>query len=112
MLIQPTGGSVADLRPAIREFNELVRAGIPKEKLALILSRINKDTEIEAAKLYIEDAGYNLIDGAIRQKLAYALAQNVGLAVTEVKAKKLREEADQAMTALVDAILARSEKAA
>lgn len=107
LLIQPSGGSLADLRPAIREFNELVRQGVPKEKLAMILSRINKETEEEGAKIYIQDAGYTLIDGALRQKLAYALAMNEGATVTEVKAKKMREEADVAVNAMTDAILAR-----
>lgn len=112
LLIQPTGGSLADLRPAIREFNELVKSGIPKAKLALILSRIRKDTEEEAAKLYIQDAGYTLIDGALRDKLAYALAMDKGAAVTEVTAKKMKEEARAAVSALVDAILSRVEAAA
>lgn len=112
LLIQPSGGSLADLRPAIREFNELVKQGIPKEKLALILSRIRKDSEEEAAKLYIQDAGYSLIDGALRDKLAYAMAMDKGAAVTEVTSKKMKEEARAAVSALVDAILSRLEPAA
>ena len=112
LLIQPTGGSLADLRPAIREFNELVRQGVPKEKLALILSRIRKDTEQEAATLFIGDTGYTLIEGALRDKLAYALAMDKGAAVTEVTAKKMKEEAKAAVSALVDAILSRLEGAA
>jgi chromosome partitioning protein len=107
LLVQPSGGSLADLRPAIREFNELVRQGIPKDKLTLILSRIRKETEEEAAKLYIQDAGYSLIDGALRDKLAYAMAMDKGAAVTEVSGKKMKEEAKAATTALVDAILSR-----
>ena len=112
LLIQPSGGSLADLRPAIREFNELVGQGIPKAKLALILSRMRKDTEEEAAKIYIQDAGYTLIDGALRDKLAYAMAMDKGAAVTEVAGKKMKEEARAAVNALVDAILSRMEPAA
>lgn len=112
LLVQPTGGSLADLRPAIREFNELVKEGVPKGKLALILSRIRKETEEEAAKLYIQDAGYTLIDGALRDKLAYAMAMDKGAAVTEVKGKKMQEEAKTAVNALVDAIISRMEAAA
>lgn len=107
LLVQPSGGSLADLRPAIREFNELVRQGIPKDRLALILSRIRKETEEEAAKLYIQDAGYSLIDGALRDKLAYAMAMDKGAAVTEVTAKKMQAEAKQAVSALVSAIVSR-----
>jgi chromosome partitioning protein len=32
LVVQPTGASVDDLRPAVREFHALVKAGIPKEK--------------------------------------------------------------------------------
>lgn len=112
LLIQPTGGSLADLRPAIREFNELVRQGIPKDKLALILSRIRKDTEEEAAKIYIQDAGYTLIEGALRDKLAYAMAMDKGHSVTEVTSKKMREEAQQAVRSIVDMVIDRLEAAA
>ncbi len=109
LLIQPTGGSKADLRPAIREFNELVIAGVPRDRLALILSRMRKNTEEEAAKLYIQEAGYTLIDGALRDKLAYALAMDAGAAVTEVSGKKMREEAQNAVRAIVDLILSKLE---
>ena len=112
LLIQPTGGSKADLRPAIREFHELVKQGVPRDKLSLILSRMRKDTEEEAAKFYIQEAGYTLIDGALRDKLAYALAMDAGAAVTEVSGKKMREEAQAAVRAIVDLILSRLEVAA
>ena len=35
LVVQPTGASLDDLRPAVREFHGLVKAGIPKEKLIL-----------------------------------------------------------------------------
>ena len=39
LIVQPTSGSLDDLRPAIVLFHELVQAGIPRERLVLALSR-------------------------------------------------------------------------
>ena len=31
LVVQPTGASVDDLRPAVREFHALIKAGIPQD---------------------------------------------------------------------------------
>jgi hypothetical protein len=43
--VQPTGASVDDLRPAVREFHALVKEGIFKDKLAFALNRIGTAAE-------------------------------------------------------------------
>jgi len=35
LVVQPTGASLDDLRPAVREFHALIKAGVPKDKLIL-----------------------------------------------------------------------------
>lgn len=115
LLIQPSGASLDDMRPAIREFNDLVKKGVPKARLAMILGRVKSEAEIRDATAFIEEAGYRVLPGTLRDMPAYRAAMAMGASVTEVKAKKLREEAEKAVSALVDAILgddARGEDAA
>lgn len=63
LVVQPTGASVDDLRPAVREFHALVQAGIPKAKLAFALNRIGTAAEEADARAYIAEAGYATLDG-------------------------------------------------
>src|SRR5271163_2900893 len=53
LVVQPTGASVDDLRPAVREFHALVKAGIPKAKLTFALNRIGTAAEEAEARAYI-----------------------------------------------------------
>jgi chromosome partitioning protein len=39
-VVQPTGPSADDLRPAVLTFHELVRAGVPAERLTFAICRI------------------------------------------------------------------------
>jgi chromosome partitioning protein len=87
LIIQPTSGSIDDLRPAIVLFHDLVQAGIPKERLVLALSRTLAAGEEDAARSYIGKAGYEVLAGAIPERAAYREAHNRGQAVTEAKGR-------------------------
>jgi chromosome partitioning protein len=87
LVVQPTSGSIDDLRPAIMLFHELVQADIPNERLVLALSRTLTTTEEDAARAYIAKAGYEVLAGAIPERAAYREAHNRGEAVTEAKAR-------------------------
>ena len=83
LVVQPTGASTDDLRPAIREFHALVKAGIPKEKLTFALNRIGTPAEEAETRAYIAEAGYTVLTGCLLERPAYRKAQNMGHAVTE-----------------------------
>jgi chromosome partitioning protein len=85
LIVQPTTGSVDDLRPAIVFFHELVQADIPKERLVIALSRTLSAAEEDAARTYVAKAGYEVLAGAIPERAAYREAHNRGAAVTEAK---------------------------
>src|SRR6185436_20351055 len=53
LVVQPTGASLDDLRPAILLFHELAAAGIPRERLVMALCRILSAAEEEMARQYI-----------------------------------------------------------
>lgn len=102
LLVQPSGPGIDDLDPAIVLFHELVRAGVPRERLVMALCRVSSRGEEEAARSYVQKAGYAVLPGSIPELAAYREAHNRGQAVSEMKHK-----APNARTnALMDGLLA------
>ncbi|MGA7619994.1 MAG: ParA family protein [Candidatus Binatus sp.] len=104
LVVQPTGASVDDLRPAIREFHALVKAGISKAKLTFALNRIGTPAEEAEARNYIAEAGYVALDGCLLERPAYRKAQNTGYAVTETSYVGLNVKADALIQAMIDKV--------
>jgi chromosome partitioning protein len=104
LVVQPTGASVDDLRPAVREFHALVQAGVPKTKLAFALNRIGTEAEEAEARAYITEAGYDVLDGCLLERPAYRKAMNVGRAITETSYAGLNAKADSLIQALIDRV--------
>ncbi len=101
LIVQPAGASADDLEPAILTFHELTKAGIPKQRLVIAICRVLSAGEEATVRAYVEDAGYQVLDGAIYERIAYREAQNRGQAITETKVAKLNQQAD----ALIEALL-------
>ena len=104
LVVQPTGASVDDLKPAVREFHALIQAGIPKDKLVFALNRIGTTTEETEARAYIAEAGYAVLDGCLPERPAYRKAQNIGRAITETSFRNLNNTADALIQALIDRV--------
>lgn len=104
LVVQPTGASVDDLKPAVREFHALVKAGIPKTKLAFALNRIGTDAEEAEARSYLVEAGYDVLDGCLPERPSYRKAQNAGYSVTETKHTTLNKRADALIQSLTDKV--------
>jgi chromosome partitioning protein len=106
LVVQPTGASADDLVPTVLTFHELVKAGVPKERLAVAVCRVLSAGEEATVRAYVAEAGYEVLAGAIPERIAYREAQNRGQALTETKVGKLNREADQLMEALLDKVAA------
>ena len=104
LVIQPTGASLDDLFPAVREFHALVKAGIPREKLVFALNRLGTDSEESETREYLGQAGYGVLDGALFERPAYRRAQDQGLAITETQFGTLNKRADTLIQAIIDRI--------
>ena len=104
LVVQPSGPSLDDLRPAVREFHALVKAGIPANRLTFALNHIGTDAEEADARAFLEDAGYFVLAGYLPERPAYRRAQNVGHAVTETKFAALNARADALMQSLVEKV--------
>lgn len=112
LLVQPTSGSLDELRPAVLFFHDLVRAGVPRDKLVLALSRTSSAAEEDAARTYLGKAGYEVLAGSLPERGGYRSAQNAGQAVTEVPQRALREPAYELMEALFERVSGQLEAAA
>lgn len=104
LVVQPTGPGLDDLRPAVRVFHGLVKAGIPKGRLVFALNHIGTDAEAEAAREYIKEADYSVLPGYLPERPAYRIAQNDGLAVTETRFASLKKQADTLIQSLIDRV--------
>jgi chromosome partitioning protein len=101
LLVQPTGASFDDLRPAVLLFHELVKAGIPKSRLILALCRVLTSAEEKAARSYLDVTGYEALAGSIRERAGYRDALNRGRALTETEEVALNKRADVLMESLL-----------
>lgn len=104
LVVQPTGASLDDLRPAVREFHGLVKAGVPTARLAFALNRIGTPAEEAETRAYLEEAGYSVLAGSLLERPAYRQAQNVGNAITETRYAALNGRADVLIQSLIDRV--------
>ncbi len=67
----------------------------------IALTRILSRNEEVAARSYVEQAGYAVLPGCIREHAAYRDAQNKGRALNETDVKNLNADVDDVLTALL-----------
>jgi chromosome partitioning protein len=77
---------------------------VPKERLVAAICRILSEGEEGTVRAYMEEAGYEVLAGAIPEKIAYREAQNRGQAITETKSGTLNALADALMEALLEKV--------
>jgi chromosome partitioning protein len=104
LIVQPTSGSLDDLRPAVLFFHDLVDAGIAKERLVFAIARTLAPAEEEAARAYLAKTGYEVLAGAIPERATYREAHNRGQAVTEGKRHPQDAEVEDLIQSLFDKV--------
>ena len=104
LLIQPTGPAYDDIWPAIREFNDLVQAGIPKKRLVFLLNHITTRAEETKSRALLEESGYEVLKGSLFERPAYRTAQNIGRSITETNYPMLNRHADILVQSVFDKI--------
>ena len=106
LVVQPTGPTLDDLHPTVLLFHELVAAGIPKSHLVVALCRVLDEDEEAAARAYLEEAGYEVLDGSIPESITYRVAHNRGRSLTETDEQSFNERADALIEALLTKVAA------
>jgi chromosome partitioning protein len=102
LVVHPVQPSLADMRPAVKTFNELVARDIPRDRLRFLIARVDTDAEADAARSYLTEAGYGVITGWVPNRPAYRQAQDDGRAITEASYVGLRETAKKVIRALIE----------
>ncbi len=106
LIVQPTGPSLDDLHPAVLLFHELAALGIPKSRLVAALCRVLDEDEEIAARDYVEEAGYEVLEGSIPESITYRMAHNRGRSLTETNEQSFNERADTLIEALLTKVAA------
>lgn len=104
LIIQPTGASLADLKPSVNEFHSLVKMGINKKKLFFVLNHLATKSEEEVAREYLTLAGYSTLNHSLKEKASYRLIQNEGKSISEVIYKGLQKEAKELVKEIISYI--------
>ena len=81
-------------------------AGIPKSRLVVALCRVLGEDEEAAARAYLEEAGYEVLDGSIPESITYRVAHNRGRSLTETDEQSFNERADALIEALLTKVAA------
>lgn len=113
LVVIPTGLTVDDLKPQSGFGNELIKKGVPREKILFVL---NKTTESELATreamAFLRSQGFEVAETDLATKTGYQMAQNIGLSIAETKYPTLNERADHLAAEIVDKLNALSQVAA
>jgi chromosome partitioning protein len=104
LIIQPVRPSLDDLNPAVREFNGLFKAGIPKSKLFFAINAVSSLAEEKATRNYLQKAGYYIFSVSLPEKISYREAQNEGKSISEVKYPRLRQQAKELIKSIIKKI--------
>ena len=103
MVVLPTGLSLDDLEPSVLLAYEIVKKGIPKQKIIFALCRVGEsESEITEARSYIGQAGYAVLKGEIPEKTAYRRASDEGRTLTETRFPTLNQRSDLLAQSIVD----------
>ena len=66
----------------------------PKSHLVAALCRVLDEEEEAAARAYLEEAGYEVLDGSIPESITYRIAHNRGRSLTETDEQSFNDRAD------------------
>jgi chromosome partitioning protein len=101
LIVQPTGPTLDNLRPTVLLFHELAAVGIPKSRLIAALCRVLDEDEEAAARAYVEEAGYQVVEGSIPESISYRVAHSRGRSAIETDEKAFNERANDLIEALL-----------
>jgi len=104
LIILPVGVSYDDLNPSIRLAHELVRSHkIPSSRIAFALVKVtDNEAEVERARQYVTDAGYQTVAGSIPHKTAFSQALDQGRTLNEVPFPSLRARVEEVAQSMID----------
>lgn len=104
-IIQPVKPYLDDLEPAVIDYNSLVNEGIDKQKLLFVINQVINLHSEQDARDYLRQTTYQTLKNSLTDKVSYAYAHNVGLAITEVTHPSLQKKTEEFMEELINHII-------
>ena len=103
LVVIPTGQTVDDLHPGVVLAHALCKKGISTDKIAFSMFKTTgSERENIAARQYLKQAGYKVLDGEVSVSTAYVSASDAGKAITETSFKTLNERASKLAQSVID----------
>ncbi|OWU69948.1 ParA family protein [Phaeobacter sp. 22II1-1F12B] len=103
LVVIPTGQTVDDLHPGVVLAHSLRKKGIAAEKIAFAMFKTTgSERENAAARDYVSQAGYMILDGEVSVSTAYGSASDQGKAITETSFRTLNERASKLAQSVID----------
>ncbi|MEL7258740.1 MAG: ParA family protein [Pseudomonadota bacterium] len=103
LVVIPTGQTVDDLHPGVVLAHALRKKGIAQDKIAFAMFKTTgSERENAAARQYLTEAGYTVLEGEVSVSTAYGSASDIGKAITETSFKSLNERASKLAQSVID----------
>ena len=103
LVVIPTGQTKDDLRPAVKLAHNLVDSGLNANKIAFALVKTtNSEAELSAARAYLDQTDYMVLEGFIPVSTAYGIAHDGGKSITETPHRSLNEKAEKLAQSIID----------
>lgn len=103
LLVIPTGQTVDDLHPAVVLAHTLRKKGVDITKIAFSMFKTTgSERENVAAREYLTQAGYIVLDGEVQVSTAYGSATDLGKTITETSFKTLNDRASTLAQSIID----------
>jgi chromosome partitioning protein len=103
LVVIPTGQTVDDLHPGVVLAHSLRKKGIPLEKIAFAMFKTTgSERENAAARQYLAEAGYTVLEGEVSVSTAYGSASDMGKAITETSFRTLNDRAAKLAQSVID----------
>lgn len=107
LTVIPTGQTKDDLRPAVKLAHSLADAGISPDTIAFALVKTtNSEAELTAARAYLAQTDYVVLDGFVPVSTAYGIAHDAGKVITETPHRTLNEKAERLAQSIIDRLAA------
>jgi len=111
LIVIPTGQTIDDLHPGVVLAHSLRKKGIAADRIMFALFRTTGSArENQAARDYLQEAGYAVLDGVIPVSTAYGSASDTGRAITETSFRSLNDKASQLAQSIIDRIVELQER--
>ena len=106
LVVIPTGQTVDDLHPGVVLAHSLRKKGISPDKIAFAMFKTTgSERESVAARQYLLEAGYMVLNGEVGVSTAYGAASDMGKAITEKSFRSLNDRAAILAQSVIDKIV-------